>query len=97
MKFAKTALLLFIVALVVIVSGLYIKTLDSGSCPAMLSGSPALPCYHTFPNTNIYITPTGDSVIDVGIGLAMVSLAFFLYGQFTRDHSIKSSVEYTNA
>src|SRR5487761_569627 len=77
MKFGKTAASALIVAGIgLILSGLYIKTLDIGSCPLNMS-----PCNHTFPNTTIYITPTGNSIIGIGIVFIMLSVTVLLYNQ----------------
>lgn len=77
MKLGKTAASALVLAGIgLILSGLYVRTLDSGSCPANMPR-----CYHTFPNTNIYITPTGNSIIEIGIVFIMLSIVVLLYNQ----------------
>ncbi len=53
--------------------------LDFGGCAISPTGQAS--CAHTFQNTNIYITPTGNTIIVVGIGFLIVSLMVFLFGQ----------------
>jgi hypothetical protein len=76
MKYVKLTVSLAAVGIIVVFSGFYVRTLDVGSCPIGY-----VPCYHTFPNTNIYVTPTGNTMIEVGIAFVLSSLVVFLLGQ----------------
>lgn len=90
MRYGKISVYSFAIGITLVISGLYIKTLDFGSCAISPTGK--ADCAHTFQNTNIYITPTGNAVIEVGIGFLIVSLMVFLFGQAaTKKH--KTTIE----
>ncbi len=67
---------LLILGCVLILVGLYIRTLDFGSTP-MIPANSSLTYYHTFQGTNIYITPTGNSIAFVGAVILVLTLAMF--------------------
>ena len=61
--------------------GLYIRTLDFGSCPAIPTSVNVTfansTCYHTFDGTGIYITPTGNTLAFIGAVILVLTLAMF--------------------
>jgi len=84
MKFGKSIFAIGAAGIAAVLIGLYIRTLDVGSCPAISnSGSNLPPCYHTFQNTNILIYPTGTLVIEAGVVLLLAAFVVGLYGHFS--------------
>ena len=77
------------VGLVLIFTGFFIRTLDVGSCPSE-TPSHFVPCYHTFPNTDIYIWPTGTFVAEIGFEVLIVGIATFFYGHVRARKKMKT-------
>jgi hypothetical protein len=71
--------LFLILSIVLILGGLYIRALDFGSCRALPANSTNFTCYHTFPGTDIHITPTGNAILGLGSLLLMIDLGIWLY------------------
>jgi hypothetical protein len=73
---------LLVLGCVLILVGLYIRTLDFGSCPAIPTAVNVTfansTCYHTFDGTGIYITPTGNIVAFIGVVVLVLTLVMFL-------------------
>ncbi len=78
----------FVVGCVLIFAGLVIRGLDVGTCPVMGFNNVVSPCIHTFPGTDVPITPAGDMVMIVGGVLVVTMLILFLR---TRIPTAKSS------
>ena len=62
MRLRTVIIVLAIVGFGTIIAGLIIISQDIGSCPTL---APA--CNHTFPGTDIWITPTGEAVVSLGL------------------------------
>ena len=73
---------LLILGSVLLFAGRWIVTLDRGSCPLILTNSTKYACYHTFPGTNIYITPLGNLVTFVGLVILLLAGAIFVGNSF---------------
>jgi hypothetical protein len=79
MKFGKSIFAIASAGILAVVIGLYIRTLDVGSCPMIPSGSTITGCYHTFQNSSIYIYPTGTFVIEFALALLIAAFILGLY------------------
>lgn len=82
MRYGKLAVILLLVGAGLVVLGLYVTTMDVGSCPVEAFGNPP-GCYHVFAGTNIAIAPTGWEIVDAGwvalaLGFAVLFLSLFL-------------------
>lgn len=64
---------------VLVFVGFAILGLDIGSCPTMGYDGIIASCVHTFPGTDIPITPTGDMVMIIGGVLIAATLTVMLY------------------
>jgi len=96
MKYAKLFVGSLAAGIAFILAGFYIRALDVGSCP--LDTSPTrvgyiTTCYHTFPNTNVFISPTGTLVIGVGVALLIAALVIGLSGRFSSRKNVPTKLE----
>lgn len=71
----------FIVGCVLVFAGFAIRGLDIGTCPVMGYNGVVASCIHTFPGTDIPITPAGNMVMIIGGVLIVTMLVLFLYGR----------------
>lgn len=69
----------FVVGCVLVFAGFAIRGLDIGTCPVMGYNGVVASCIHTFPGTDIPITPAGNMVMIIGGVLIVTTLVLFLY------------------
>ncbi len=69
----------FVVGCVLIFAGFAIRGLDFGSCPVMGYKEIVASCIHTFPGTDIPITPAGNMVMIIGGVLIVTTMVLLLY------------------
>ncbi len=71
----------FVIGCVLVFAGYMIRGLDIGSCPVMGYNGVVASCIHTFPGTDIPITPAGNMVMIIGGVLIMTTLVLTLYAR----------------
>lgn len=78
-KMKRIIVPLMILGCVLFVVGLYITTLDFGSCPANTAQF-IYDCVHVFRGTSIPITPTGRAVSFIGAVILVLTVPVFVWG-----------------
>jgi len=89
MKYVKPFIGFLVAGIAFILAGFYIRTLDTGMCEMIPTGSKITTCYHTFQNSNIYIYPTGTLVIEFGLAILIAAFITGLYGYFSDRKNVK--------